>query len=206
MRLGLGCSDAVDFWNQSNDWVKATLDYPVVGTPGTSFNYCTELTHVLGALIANAAGEPLEDFAASRLFQPLSMSPVEWHFSPTGRAISGFEFWMAPRDMIKLGQLVLDGGTWNGRQIVSPSWLRNTTLQRVTVDSELGYGYQWWTRYFGSEGNWQYGVVAWGNGGRFILVFKDLDLVVGLTGGNYNSDQDRQGFTLVDEYVIPAVQ
>jgi CubicO group peptidase (beta-lactamase class C family) len=202
MRSGLTCSDKVDFWNRSEDWVKTLLDYPVSVRPGVRFNYCTEITHALGALVANASAVPLEEYARTRLFDPLEMGQVEWRYSPTGRAISGFEFWMEPRDMIKLGQLVLDGGQWNGVQMVRESWMQQATVKRVSVGNELGYSWQWWTRTFAGYD----AVMAWGNGGQFVIAIRELDLIIGLTGGNYNSNSDDDVWAVVEENILGAVR
>jgi CubicO group peptidase (beta-lactamase class C family) len=143
---------------------------------------------------------PLPEFAENNLFGPLGITNYCWRFSKKGRAIGMGSFHMRPRDMMKIGQLFLDKGTWKGQQIVSEAWVNQATQPLVAavppntktdgsqaMGYSMGYGFQWFTytpRSFEDPRVAYY--FASGNGGQRIYVFPKLDMVVVFTGGHYN--------------------
>ena len=202
MQSGLGCAE--DFsWAATNDWVKHTLDLPLLQQPGTTFNYCTMLTHVLAAVVSNSSGLSVREFAEQYMFDPMGISLVEWQQAPSGRQIMGYAFWMRPRDMLKFGQLVLNEGMWEGERIVSAEWLEQATQPRVQVGS-VSYGYQWWVPTLVRGSDTLDVAAAWGNGGQDIYAIPELDLTVVFTAGNYNSSLATIPLTLMQQFVIPA--
>jgi CubicO group peptidase (beta-lactamase class C family) len=200
------------------DWVQFALDLPIKGFPpwatkpdqspyGRSFSYCTAGVVTLGAVLERATGEKVEDLARRDLFEPLGIGRVDWPKSPLGLAVTGGGLALRARDYLKLGQLYADGGTWRGRSIVSPGWVRESTRAHVRIDEANDYGYLWWLRTFVSGGR---RFPAWymsGNGGNKVAVFPGEDLVVVLTSTNYNSKgMHEQTDRILTEYVLPAVQ
>ena len=113
MRSGLDCADDGS-WENTQDFVKATLDLPLISAPGSVWKYCSMLTHVLGSAIANVSGMNLADYAQQYLWGPLEVSSISWTYSPAGRAITGYGFWMGPRAMLTFGEMVRNLGMWQG--------------------------------------------------------------------------------------------
>ena len=200
---GLGCADD-GAWESTYDFVKTTLDLPLISAAGTEWRYCSMLTHVLGSAVANASGMNLSEFAQIKLWNPLGITQIRWTYSPTGRAVTGYGFWMRPRDMLKFGQFILNEGEWQGKRIVSRAWIEEATTGWPTGVNGDDYGYQWWVRPAQSGGIPSYYYAA-GDGGQMIFVVPDYDLVAVFTGGNYGSTLMGQPVTLLERYVLPAV-
>ncbi len=111
-----------------------------------------------------------------------------------------------PRDFIKLGQVILDGGVWNGNRMLSKKWVARSTAALVNIDGR-DYGYQWWLKEYSYRDKTIKAIIAGGNGGQVIIIVPELDLVVNFWGGNYNDKilykaQD----VLVPEYILKAVE
>jgi CubicO group peptidase (beta-lactamase class C family) len=200
MRSGLACDDwdAGSLGNesrvyQSEDWVKYVLDLPVVETPGTQGRYCSGNVLVMGRIVERATGKPLPTFAQEHLFSPLGIraSDVRWDFSLNSSNAATFaQLYLRPRDMLKLGVLFHQQGNWEGRQVISREWVARSTAQ-LSMVGDQPYGYFWWHQWVNAstlDGARRVDmVVATGNGGQKIYLVPSLDLVVVLTGGNYNA-------------------
>ncbi len=160
------------------DWVAMTLGLPVVGIPGQTYVYNTGGSHVLGVMVAKAAGMPLEEYAQETLFGPLGITPGEWIRSPQEEVSAGSGLELIARDMLKLGYLYLRGGAWDGEQLIEPEYAAAATTWQSAGDSTgawAGYGYQWWVTAT-NAGHPAY--FALGYGGQHIFVVPALDLVV----------------------------
>src|SRR5690606_20827466 len=101
-------------------------------------------SHILSAILQQATGMNPRDFAERYLFKPLGISNIQWDTDPAGIPIGGWGLQMTPRDMAKLGYLYLQGGKWDGQQILSAEWVEDATRKHTDTDGALGYGYQWW--------------------------------------------------------------
>jgi hypothetical protein len=187
----------------TNDWVKATLDLPVIYEPGSRWAYHTPSPHVLGAVVAEASGMSLPAFAQQYLYEPLGISDVEWYMTPGGRAFGGGCQKLRPIDMAKIGLMIQDGGRWEGMQVVSASWIAESTAA-----TNPQYGYLWWRWRYDRRGVIHNATVAAGAGGQRILVIPELGLVVVTTGGYY-FDAESEGFQhvhdIVQNYILPAI-
>lgn len=168
---------------QSEDWVKHTLDLPVVQKPGTSSSYCTGCAHVLGSLVEITTEVKIEDFAAKYLFQPMAISNYTWTFDSTPASSQTFSTMsLTPRDLIKLAVMYQQFGKWKGEQILSQEWVEKT----FDMDSN-DYGYLWRHKVFKIDHKEYHSYMASGNGGQKINIWPELDMITVFTGGNYNS-------------------
>ena len=217
MRNGLECDD----WQASSpgneekmygqaDWVKFYLNLNAVSLPGSVTRYCTGNPVALGRVIAVASKKPIPAFASEFLFGPLSIQSARWaDFDNGAQTDTGGHIHMRPRDMMKLGQLALNRGLWNGRQLVSAAWIDESTRQYTSfanAGARNGYGYLWWRSVEHVSGK-SYGMFfANGNGGQYIIVVPELDIVAVFTGENYNSNKAELPFTILDTYILAAVK
>ena len=113
---------------------------------------------------------------------------------------------LRPRDMAKIGLLFLNDGRWNGEQIISEDWIEQSTAQHVTLPGDNGYGYLWWRDSVHVNGEEVELISARGNGGQFIFVLPELDMVVVFTGSNYDSALSQQPLGILDRYILKAVR
>ena len=187
------------------DWVGFILDLPMAFDPGQATQYCTGGVVVLGHIISRESGMALDAYANSYLFGPLAIRDAEWRRSPDGAATGGGGLRLRPRDAAKLGQLYLDGGSWNGTRVVPAAWV-DVSQQRLYTLGRDRYGYLWWKRSFSRPSGNVDSFFTSGNGGNYIFVIPSLDLVVVFTGSNYDSSLGDQPFTILSDRVLPAVQ
>lgn len=179
---GLDSSDTTNWndWRVSSNWVDYVLNRPAVARPGTTFNYFTGNTHLLSAIIQQVTGKTTYEFGKENLFDKLDMDSVECSTDPQGISDGGNGFAMNAYDMAKIGQLYLNNGVWEGEQIISEQWIKDsTTVQFERSSGSADYGYQWWVRTFGNNNYHAY--FAQGHYGQYIFVVPEIELVVVMT-------------------------
>jgi len=203
MSLGLKWIEATPSTGDDNDEVRMhmapdpcryVLGLPVTALAGQEFFYNTGALTLLSAIVRKAAGRPLDEFARATLFEPLGIKAMEWS-RVRGDTDSGGGLRLRPRDMAKIGQLVLAGGRWNDRQVVTKAWIETSTALKLKATDGQSYGYLWWlgrSRLNGRQIQW---VGALGRGGQSIRIVPELDLVVVVTAGYYQ-DYSPQAFQL----------
>jgi CubicO group peptidase (beta-lactamase class C family) len=188
----------------SPDWVKFTLDLPMIEEPGLRFEYCSCNSHLLSAIIRKATGFSALEFAEENLFGPLGIQEVAWPTDPQGLDNAGWgSLRMKPQDMAKIGLLYLNGGWWGDSQIVSSEWIEGAWAKSVDFPDQMGidgYGRGWWI--VSSLG--VYG--AMGRGGQRIWVAPDLNMVVVLTGASEDEGAQLKRQSLLVSYVIGAIE
>lgn len=188
--------------NNSNDWVKFTLDLPMSDTSGGKGMYCSGNPIVLGKIIEKTTKQSLPDFAKNNLFTPLGIKNFEWNFKPDRSSSETFcQLYLTSRDMAKFGLLYLNNGKWNGRQVISEKWV-NQSFQKYSVVQGVNYGYLWWNKYLEVDGIKYYSFAAQGNGGQKIYIWRELNLIVVTTGGNYNSQSPSDD--LIRNYILSS--
>lgn len=190
----------------SDDWLRFTLSHRLVEPPGQRFNYAGGMTVLLGEMVHRASGRDLADYAQRRLFQPLDIWMKYWHRSDFGIVNAQGGLMLRPRDMAKIGQLVLNKGSWSGDRIVSEKWLLSALQRHVDAEFGWGYGYQWRLGQAPVGDQLIDVFFASGRGGQSIIVFPALDLVVVFTAQPKNNrGGGLRNYTMTLDYVLPAV-
>jgi CubicO group peptidase (beta-lactamase class C family) len=203
MSMGLKWVEATPATGDDNDEVRMhgapdparyVLGLPVTAPAGQEFFYNTGALTLLSAIMRKATGRPLDEFARANLFDPLGVTGVEWG-RVKGDTDAGGGLRLRPRDMVKIGQLVLAGGQWKGRQIVPKPWIDTSTASKLKATDSQSYGYLWWLGRTRSNGRLVEWIGALGRGGQSIRIVPELDLVVAVTAGYYQ-DYSKEAFRL----------
>lgn len=214
MTLGLEWHEDVPYTSPANseiametapDRYRFVLSQPVAEEPGQHWHYCGGATALIGRLLAQGTGETLPEFAHRELFEPLGISTFEWITGQDGVASPASGLRLATPDLARIGQLVLDHGRREGRQVVPSGWLQTALHRHQRIDGDFGYGYQWYTGTYRAPAA---GPVRWsaafGNGGQHLYVLPDLDAVVAITAGNYDTaEQSVVPSAIMAEAVLP---
>lgn len=209
-----------------NDWQQLTraadpvaliLNRELVHEPGSSFTYNGGLTHLLAVILERATDEQFDDYARRVLFEPLGIRDVVWLGRIGGIPSADAGLRLRGRDLAKIASVFLNGGRWNGRQIVPEAWVAEAPIRRVTPPPlepvpdfglEVGYGYQWWsTRYATSHGEVDVHIML-GNGQQRVMVVPELSLAVTMLAGHYDDPSAAIGWMpdrLLVEYIIDAL-
>lgn len=194
------------------DWVQAFLAHPVEHKPGTCFTYNSMGTYMLSAIVQKVTGEKVADYLFPRLFRPLGIVDVVWEESPQGINTGGWGLSLKTEDLAKMGLLFLQGGKWNGRQILPEGWAEAASSRQVssvhgtvdpkelkkmakTSDWAQGYGYQMWrcrNNAFRADGAY----------GQYILVIPEKDAVIAVTA---NLGDMQAELNLIWKYLLPAL-
>lgn len=187
-------------------WVKTFLAQPVPHAPGSHFLYNTPGTHMLSAIVRKTTGETVLDYLKPRLFAPLGIENPEWGTSPQGNTLGGWGLLVRTEDIAKFGQLYLQKGQWNGRQLIPAAWVEQATAKQVpndagkpspeTSDWAQGYGFQFWQcRHGAFRGD--------GKDGQFCIVLPEQDAVVAITA--LTGDMQKE-LNFVWDHLLPAFQ
>jgi CubicO group peptidase (beta-lactamase class C family) len=178
------------------DWSRFAADLPIRGFPdwqprpeqspyGRAWSYCTAGVTLLGPLLERVSGQSVPDFAAARLFKPLGIDKVKWQFQPKGPAMTGGGLQLRSVDLMKLGQLYLNGGRWEGKQVVPADWVRRSIAPHANARENIDYGYLWWLQPFNVNGRTVPSFGMAGSGGNKVFVLPDQDAVVVITTTNF---------------------
>jgi CubicO group peptidase (beta-lactamase class C family) len=191
-------------WVRSRNWVSYVLNQPLVSEPGTTMEYSTGSSHLLSAILTKATRMSTWAFLQESLGKPLGFTFSRWARDPQGIYFGGNEMLMTPRQMVAFGQLYLNRGRVGERQVIPASWIDAscTPRGRSRFNPDQTYGYGWWMRDFGGR----QGCFAWGYGGQYVMIFRDLDLVVVTTSSTEATDERRdhrrQVFELVERLIL----
>jgi len=191
--------------------IRYILSKDILVTPGTVFEYSNCNTNVLGEIVRRVARERLDEFSEDVLFSRIGVTDFQWQMVTSNMVFASGDLRLRPRDMAVFGQLFLNGGSWNGTQVISPEWVELSTRQHVSLDAgpadmwEDGYAYQWW-RWDSIYGLEFEAYMAQGWGGQWIVVWPQADMVIVSTGGNYYSDPPVPIQVMLADYILPAVK
>lgn len=216
MTAGFNCDDNDSsaplnedaMWEQTEepDWYRYTLNVPMASTPGEKIVYCSAVANLSGGVLRKIAGEPLPDLFYRLIAKPLQMGTYHLLLTPTGEAYGGGGHHFLPRDFMKLPQLMVNGGKWNGKQILAKDWTEKSGAALRDLSTNQQYGYLWNSVKYPYKGKKVHAYFAGGNGGQIFMGIPELDLVIAFTGGSY---ADPALFIpqrkYVPEYILPAL-
>ena len=191
----------VDSSMRSASWVKRFFAHPVVYKPGTHFLYNSPATYMLSAIVQKVTGQTVLDYLQPRLFEPLGIERPTWVQSPEGINAGAYGLSVRTEDIARFGQLYLQKGQWNGKQLIPAAWVEEATARQTSngssprSDWDQGYGYQFWQSRHGYRGD--------GAFGQYMLVLPKYDAVVAITSGV----RDMQSvMNLVWDKLLPEMQ
>lgn len=187
------------FENQT--WIKSFLNHPVIHKPGSHYLYNTGATYMLGAILHKITGQTLEQFLQPRLFAPLNIIGYDWEKSPQGLNTAGYGLRVSTEDIAKFGQLYLQKGKWNGKQIISENWVEEaskaqTTSQAGNNDWAQGYGYQFWRckpGFYRGDGAY----------GQFCMIMPEYNTVLVMTCESFNLQKTMD---IAYENLLPGIR
>jgi CubicO group peptidase (beta-lactamase class C family) len=192
----------------NGDWIKEFLKSPPVNKPGTVFKYNNTATFMLSAIVQQVTGQTVFDYLQTRIFKPLDIRGIDWDLSPQGINLGMIGLRLRTEDMAKFGQLLLQNGVWNSKQLIPKEWIKEATTFKIQTtipgsadsvklsDWGQGYCYQMWR---GKNNS----VRLDGMGGQFVVLFPDKDAIVVLTANAKNTQDE---LNLVHNYLIPAIK
>lgn len=194
MSAGLDWNEGLPYTDPNNtgsqmeascDWVEYTINRPMAFEPGKTFAYNSGATQILAHVFRVATGVDIEDYAVKHLFTPLGIKQHFWKRSPSGLVDAEGGIYLRPRDLAKLWYLFLKSGKWDGKQIVTPEWVKDSLTPHMDLGPNAKYGLKWWLYPYGAENKY----TAWsgnGFGGQLPIVLPEYDLVVVYTAWNVN--------------------
>ena len=193
-------------------WTRFVLDLPTKADWSRDASgrgpwaYCTAGSFLLGQIVQRATGERIDRYMDRTLFLPLGITRRKWDQSPSGEFQTGGGLEFTARDLARLGWMMTDGGRWNGREVVAPSWLAAMMRPHREAFMDMRYGYQMWTRAYQSDCG---PVEVWfmaGNGGNDVLAMPGLRAAAVVTRSAYNTrNMHQQTFELIQNFIIPAL-
>jgi len=183
-------------WIASSNWIEYALNEKQVSLPGEKFHYSTGDTHLLSAILTKATGMTTMEFAQKYLFDKMNIEISYWEQDPQGYYFGGNNLFLTPRELGAFGLMYLNSGFYNNQQIVPVDWIQESTSLKMDFPKSypishnikiLGYGYLWWLFNL-SEYD---AICAWGFGGQFLVIVKELDLIIVLTQDWQEDNFDR---------------
>jgi len=188
----------------ARDRYRFVLDRPMEREPGEKWDYNGGATAIIARLIAKGTGKPIDVFAKEKIYSPLGIDEFEWVKGRDGEPSAASGLRLRIGDLAKIGTMILDGGRWQGRQVVPEEWLSASFTPQTSAVSGLRYGLFWWLGPEGSPPTW---VAGFGNGGQRLSVSQVSQLVVVVFAGNYNQpDAWKVPYKVIVDHVLPAIQ
>ncbi|MEM9426059.1 MAG: serine hydrolase [Pseudomonadota bacterium] len=187
----------------AEDRYRFVLERPMVTKPGTEWSYSGGAVALIGKLIADGSGMPLDQFAESRLFAPLGIDSFEWIRGSDGVPSAASGLRLTARDLAKIGQLVANDGAYEGTQVIPKDWLAASFVPAADIEEGFSYGFLWYLAK-GLSGDTI--VIGIGNGGQRLTVQPKTGLVVVSLAGRYNDWSAWQlGVDVLVNHAVPAV-
>lgn len=204
---------------RSGDAIGYVLDLDQVGEPGKVASYNSGLSMLLGSILRSATGEYVDEFAEATLFADLGVSSYRWQVAADGTRNTVGGLTLAAYDLAKMGQLVLSKGVWNGKRVVSESWIKESTKRHLPLGEEsiratrgsrysTGYGYQWWYQTYDVNGTTVDAIAGLGHGGQYLGILPTLNTVIVLNNGEWGDPSERvfDYNVIVEKWILPAIR
>lgn len=192
----------------TDDWVKFALDLHFQDDMRGQWHYFTAGVVLLGDVLNKTVPGGLEKYADEKLFQPLGISHYQWQYTPQQVPNTAGGIQMCALDFAKYGLLYKNGGVWNGTQILPKEWVDKTFTQQkpITGRDHEYYGYLFWNKFFPVNDTSYEAFYCAGNGGNYILIFKDQPWVIVITSSAYGQPYAHsQVATMLSDYILPAI-
>ena len=192
MTAGFKWDEAIHYDNPKNDcsvmeasmdWIGYVINRPMSDEPGARFNYNSGATELLADIFYKATGWDIEEYAVKNLFRPLGIDKHYWKRTAMGLVDTEGGLYLRPADLARIWYLFLHNGNWNGQQLVSQEWVRQSLTPAITVGGTMQYGYKWWLNTLPAEKP----VRVWqgnGFGGQYPVILPDYDMIVVFNGWN----------------------
>ncbi len=208
MTAGMDPDPTSTIVRRDSNWVKGFLSTPIVNKPGTKFLYNTMATYTLSAIVQKVTGEKIIDYLTPRLFAPLGIEGMDWEEDLRGINTGGWGLRLKTEDMAKFGQLFLQKGKWNGKQIIPAEWIEEATTSKILQSPDMpkekrdssdwaqGYCYQMWRcrhNAFRADGAF----------GQFIIIMPEEDAVIAINAETPNMQDE---INLVWDYLLPGMK
>ncbi|MDQ2889733.1 MAG: beta-lactamase family protein [Gemmatimonadota bacterium] len=202
-----GGEDRLQSQTAQSDRYRYMLALPMTHEPGSHYAYCSGGMNLAAGVLAQRTGRWLPALFDEMVAQPLDITHYAINLTPTGEMYGGGGVHMTPRDLLKFGALYLNHGSWRGRRVVSPEWVRESTSKQVSAPTGAD-GFAWHLYTLTANGRSYREYEANGNGGQFLIVLPELDIAVVFTAGNYGQYGIWRKFRdeLMPRYVISATR
>ncbi len=195
---------------QAEDPLDYLFSQPSTSTPGSEFEYNTGIASSMSEIIQTASSQRVDVFAQDYLFIPLNITDISWQQHSNGLIYSGTGLNMRPRDMAKIGSLILNQGNWKNVQVVPTNWINASTQTQVILPETFtadSYGYYWWIRDFQvNETKTTQAIYAAGYGGQMIFVLPEYDTVIVFTAGNFNGQNTNLAHAIMEFDIVPNLE
>lgn len=196
-------------WLTEENWVNFAIALPMSFKPGEKYVYNDVCPMLVGAIIEEASGKKLAEFARENLFTPLGIREFYWYTAPGGRTGPMGNLYISALDFAKIGQLVLNRGHWQGKQIVSAAWIDRIANERVDISKEgpfaKEYGYFWFKTTIPMNRKNYDCLFASGNGGNLVFVVPSENLVVSLTSTAYGPGLGHPRARNIFQFVLGSI-
>jgi len=207
LTMSVGQDPEPSAWSANGDWITLFLSTAPKYKPGTVFKYNNMATFMLSAIVQQVTGETVFNYLMPRIFKPLGIRGIDWDLNPQGINMGMIGLRLRTEDLAKFGQLLSNGGVWNGKQLIPKEWIKEATAfqiknsdepeeKRILSDWGQGYAYQMWR---GKNNT----VRLDGMGGQFVVLIPDKDAIVVFTANNTNTQKQ---LDLIHKYLIPAIK
>lgn len=227
MRSGLNCEEFYEIGPEceeemvkARDWIAFCLGVDLIREPGVNWSYNSNEPMLVGEIITRASGMTIMEFARKYLFEPLGIERYRWTISPTGTGMTAGSFYIKPADMLKIISMVQQKGKWNGQQIVSEEWIKQSTNCQIDIDfsftrfsrianaryESARYGFFWYRENLHYKNIHTEVLFSSGNGGQYMMYLPAYDASVVFTGSNYSNWRGKLPFTILLTYIIPMLE
>jgi CubicO group peptidase (beta-lactamase class C family) len=214
MRSGLACDDWVpaslgheDRMYEAPDWLRFWGSLPRSHDRSQHYSYCTGNVVAAASMAERASSMRFDRFVQAHLFEPIGIRGAVWARAPNGAIDAGGHLKLTARDLLAVGRLILSQGKVGLKRVVSAEWVKESTaIQTAVYERRQKYGYLWWIDdlNIGKTQQTARVIYAWGNGGTYLFVVPEHDLVVVFTGRNFNSRIGLLPQTWMRDYILPA--